>query len=210
MTRDTKQMAELLNIAKSTVRTWTKQFDIPYKRKGVKLLFSDESYELFQQVQSLKAKHYDMNSIRAKLSDNHHDSLSNKGSNEDIATYQKDDDHQVPMSTVIESTVERSINQAIKDNNELSEKYSRATYTIGQQERDIQHLTYQVQQISRLLEEKEKQLNARPTQELLMMQQERIKALEEDLELVREQHIRTQSLISNHWLGRWLFRKLLV
>lgn len=176
MTLDTKQMSEEIEIAESTVRTWTKQFKIPHKRKGVKLVFSEEASTLFKTIKNLKSDQHGMNTIRAKIGidrhDNQHDSMTTDMI-ENFSSHSQHDNRHVNMTTVIESSIEKSINQAIQNNNELSEKYARATYTLGQQERDISYLEKE----NTTLKE---QLNQLPSPDKWESLQKKLKALEEE------------------------------
>lgn len=121
-----QEIAEHLNLGNTTVKEWSSKFGIPRERRGVKWVYPSESLEIFETVKRLRNDGKGVNTIRQYI-------------------------HQPPDKEPIEARqssgtdsligeVERIMEKKFLQHNDLAEKISRATYTIGQQEERIKTL----------------------------------------------------------------------
>lgn len=131
----TNDISDAVGIARSTVREWTRQYDIPHHRKKGKIVFSDEAQAIFESILQLKEKDAGMATIRRSIGSSSFSPHQEHG-DAMTATSAPQPNHGDDMSTVIETSIERAISR----NNDLAEKYARACHEIGKLENEVFHL----------------------------------------------------------------------
>lgn len=181
-----QDVADKVGIGNSTVRLWARQFEIPRERKGTKWVYSDEAMDIFKAIKSMRENEHGMDTIRRTISK---DVTVPSSSHELVSVQAVSDNRKEDLLDDIEKVMER----ALAKNNELSEKYARATYTIGQQDERIRALEETVQKQVRKIEglNEEIKLLPEPTElepEIDTAAQEELNELKAKLEILEEEN----------------------
>lgn len=137
-----QEIAEHLNLGNTTVKEWSSKFGIPRERRGVKWVYPSEALEIFETVKRLRDDGKGVNTIRQYI--------HQPPDKEPIGNHQSSDSYptEARQSTGADSLiieVERIMEKKFLQHNDLAEKISRATYTIGQQEERIKTLERDLQ-----------------------------------------------------------------
>lgn len=134
-----KDIARILDIGESTARLWAREFDIP-KQKNKRKVYDKEALEIFETIKSLRLKDAGYNTITKVIKEN--DLAPTKRS---LASSKQTLSQEFKKS--IQSEIKSGIEDAkqvlsteISKNNELAEKYARATFEIGQLQERVKHL----------------------------------------------------------------------
>lgn len=134
----TDEVIKDLNISESTLKNWEKQFRIKKNRgPGNKKRYNEEAMATLRMVKALRDQDRGFDTIQRVLKERNEDQITatetpteNKPVVADSQALTVNDKQEI-MSSVV---------QVIQDQNELSEKYARATYSIGQLEAEKQAL----------------------------------------------------------------------
>lgn len=125
---DLKELSEDLGIPRSTLSTWITKFDIPVHRSGNRTKFDTEAQALIRTIKQLRDLDCGFDTITRKI-DTSRPSDGN-------ALFGRLGATEADFRTLVTDAVR----QTLLENDSVSEKLSRATYTIGQQEERIKNL----------------------------------------------------------------------
>lgn len=136
------EIADKVGIAESTVRLWTKQFEVPYQKKSGRKLYTTEAYEVIQTIKKLKENYNGIETIRRTIAPEVQPQSELKVEEKSESSVQTNSNEQ---ALVLKNHLSDVVTTAIKENNDLAEKYAKATYTIGQLEKEVEHLSEKIQ-----------------------------------------------------------------
>lgn len=119
----TKTLSKKLGVNPATLRLWIRELKIPSQKQGNKLVFSPEVLDLLESVKDMRNDNCGFNTITKKIKPVITEEL------------QCNDEDNHDNYTVILEEMKRDFSKTVEDKiqsqNELSEKYARATYEIG-------------------------------------------------------------------------------
>lgn len=122
------ELSVILKVSQNTVRSWEKEFNISVKRDHKNnRIYDDIQVKIYQQIKELKEAGNSIESIKQLLACNLQ------------VTYK-----QPTSNLLVDGDIRAIIKAEIQEQTELSEKYAKATYTIGKQEERILTLENQI------------------------------------------------------------------
>jgi DNA-binding transcriptional MerR regulator len=132
----TRTVAELYGLGYSTVPQWAKEYNIPYTKERGKIKFKPEDAALFEVIKQLKSQDAGMNTIRRRIGT---DVLQQNQSGDVFGEQPKG------LNPALQLDIRAEVKAALAESNELSEKYARATFEIGQLQERVRGLEQQLQ-----------------------------------------------------------------
>lgn len=176
----TKDVSKELEVSEQTVRLWSKTFKIPYTKSSGNIRFSQEALEIFETIKALRSENSGFDTIKRHIKKNiktDNDTQALEPAPEKpkaVEPVQAVDQTEAFVKVIhsLESVIDNSIQKSIKEQNELSERYARATYRIGELETTVKFLKEQVDKLEVEKEKAEnkhlKQLEAKDEEILLL------------------------------------------
>ena len=115
------EAAKELKITPNTLRIWEKIFNIPVPRNNRGRIYNEKLLDVFNLIKELKASNKEQEEIKSIIEINLDSKIVSDESKIDSKIESKDD-------------IRAMIKAEIQEQTELSEKYAKATYKIGQLE----------------------------------------------------------------------------
>ena len=119
------EAAKELKITPNTLRIWEKIFNIPVPRNNRGRIYNEKLLDVFNLIKELKASNKEQEEIKSIIEINLDSKIVSDESKIDSKIESKDD-------------IRAMIKAEIQEQTELSEKYAKATYKIGQLEAQLQ------------------------------------------------------------------------
>lgn len=180
----TKEISHLLGVSISTVKSWADQFDIPSERHGHKRVFDTEALKVFKTIQNLKDKNSGFVTIQKVLSDSNQLNRS-------------PDDRQAGQE------IEILIEKAVSRQNEIAEKYARATFEIGQLQERVRVLETAKEKLEGSLQLLPDSTEWRLAQESQAQQAYKIAELTANLESMKAENMELKRKNKSWWAKLW-------
>lgn len=138
-----KDIAEALRVKPATIRKWVHEFDIPHDRSTSEMVFDQEAITILNLVKQWKDEDgAGTQTIRRRIAhETHEESQAMReqcSENKDNAAALREQQERIVADMQV------AVTTAIRESNDLAEKYARATYQIGQQDERIKNLESQL------------------------------------------------------------------
>lgn len=174
------KMAEEVGVGVTTIKTWSKELNIlPQKNSSGRNFFSESDAEVFKRVKELRNENKGLDSIRSII--NSEFNLEQDSSSESAVSTGSSSDYN-PMSIEL---VKQEIRSALAENNDLADRYAKATYTIGKLE---ERIIFQEEQIK----QQEESIKLLPAANELQLKEADIRSLESKNEQLHSEIERLQ------------------
>lgn len=158
----TTEAANKLGVPKSTLHTWLNQLPIPHETdsRGRKL-FDAEALAVLEAVKSLRDEDHGYQTIRRKIGGVREPVRDGTGHEPDAGQGERDAHETAPHGLhsdhLADALVPRLV-EALTAQNDLGERYAKATYQIGKLEADVGHQRERAERAERELAEARQQL----------------------------------------------------
>lgn len=166
----TKDVATELDVSEQTIRLWSKTFHIPHIKSSGNIRFAEDIVQVFETIKDLRDSKSGFETIRRRIwpqiqvvADKPVESRTEIKTAPPVASAPMLPE---PTAAEIEKNLEIVISESIKKNisanNELAEKYARATYRIGELESTVRFMQEKIDRLTT-----EQQQNKAETEKLL-------------------------------------------
>lgn len=179
----TKDVANELDVSEQTIRLWSKTFDIPYTKSSGNIRFGADVVRVFETIKHLRDENSGFETIRRRIcSSTGETAMEPVAENKaPVALAPVSEPAAIEIEKNLEVVISESIKKNITANNELAEKYARATYRIGELETTVRFMQEKIDTLT--IEQQQTKVEA----EKLLPAGLKVSELEETIQLLQTQ-----------------------
>lgn len=172
------QIAKKLGVSASTARGWAKRFDVPRKQVKGNSVYTEEAFEALRMVKKMRSNGNGYNTIQRIMN-------TNKAPQNSVLSEEKN-----TQNSQIKTTIQEAITGTLEKNNELAEKYARATFEMGSLQEKVKQLEAQTKLLPSPVDWALKQKETSDLQEQVKKQNKRLNESEQLLKSTQSENRR--------------------